>query len=729
MLGRETPRIRRRRRQTQRQSTCCCCSLVAVCIIVLLILFGGRLAGWLRERREQPRADTQAVADFPLNITIEQLEHYRYSLVEISLRVTDPKAQVTRVADPPLIRVWDSNMDLVWTVGGVKELTPRFDADRGRYVCHWPVPWNAKPGRYVVEAEMEIEDPRGWEWVAETQRSKGRNRETKRSSDKPTISGRAYCVAAQPFEVIARKPRELPPGICVATWEPDFPTGYVTRPDGTRGDWRAMFDWAEYIGADTLCFRGAVTTAYNAAGALTIDQPWVLRNIEAITRLGDEAHHRGLKFGAWAVAYETYPNKPTSSLPNPNKYKPPYQFAKDISRSTGRVSDMCWVSLLDENRIKHLTEFFKRLERMPQVDYIGMDYMRVEGAYEMSEQFAREMPLRNLPVEKLPADWDSRSQQSKWRYVATKVETEWNAVSGRDFYECWNWWRAHKCAEIVGRIIREGEITKPVWIFFLSWKRGMQHGQDALMFNDAGVSLIAPMLYQCQSFDHFDFLMEGWQEYLRPGQVNLVPGDQVDDYWHKRTGQQRSRRPAAPEVMYDRMTRAHKGMVPGAASIGAFWHDISRAAAPSGRSGRGPYPGREWALAGGAAFSKLRETWGVYPIKAELQVRDRAPIGARFETRVQIENLSERAVRNINIELQPTPQIVATNGNKKRIQSLGPGEKISVPVWVKIASGNSARANRFMVAARITWPRGKYGKGFRTDLPRVIIVMKYLNGT
>jgi len=103
--------------------------------------------------------------------------------------------------------------------------------------------------------------------------------------------------------------------------------------------------------------------------------------------------------------------------------------------------------------------------------------------------------------------------------VSLKVERQWQ--SDPDFYDCWNWWRAHLGAEIVRDIRAKAKLRKPLWIFILSWWHGRQHGQDPLMFNDAGVSLLAPMLYQVPNRTHFNIMVKDWNEYLRAGQVNL----------------------------------------------------------------------------------------------------------------------------------------------------------------------------------------------------------------
>lgn len=106
---------------------------------------------------------------------------------------------------------------------------------------------------------------------------------------------------------------------------------------------------------------------------------------------------------------------------------------------------------------------------------------------------------------------------------------------------------------------------------------------------------------------------------MSSGQANLAPGDQVDFRWH-----QKSLQPAAPEELYDRMVTGHRRYTSNGLTAGCFWHDISRAAVSGSR---GPYPGTEWALAGGAAFTTVRNDWQVYPLTAELRAPQSAPLG------------------------------------------------------------------------------------------------------
>lgn len=699
-----SPRSERRRRQRQQQSSCCSCVVVIVSLLIALVALRGPLSSWWRER-QPPEGPQRARAMFPLNLQIDARSYYRYELVRIDLQVVNPDGQPVKMAEPPAIVVRQGE-EMVITVGGARKLVPQYDQESSTYRCYWPVPWQAEADRYLAEAHLPIADVGAWPWEI----AGGKRKQTQKS-DEVAVEGSGYCVAQVEFQIKNRPPPQIPPGLCAATWEADFPPGSVRRPDGSLGDWRAMLDWCEFIGADCLWFRGAVTETYH--GPLSLEQPFAARNLEAIPRLAAAAHRRGLKFGAWAVAYATHPRET-------NKDKPAYDYAQDISRSTGKISEIDFISLLDPLRVEHLTDFFKQMQNTNNVDFIGLDYLRSEYGYEMVDQFAYEMPVA------LPRDWKNMTRKQRWLYVARIVEKERKTRRELDLYEHWNWWRAHRTAEIVKQIISEGQITKPVWVFLLSWMHGAQHGQDAAMLTDAGTTLITPMLYQVRSQEHFEAMLKSWQDYIDLGVANLAAGDQVDDQWH-----QYKRRPAAPELLYQRMMAAHLKLIDAKAplagrTIGGFWHDISRAAV---RGKLGPYPGTEWALAGAAAFSQIRQSWRVYPLRVEMTAPDNAAIGASFTPRISIENLTDTDLEDIEILLENTPQIKPIGSGKKTVPKLGAGEVIRVPMGVKITRPNTARANRFMVAIRIKWPAGNYGPTVRSELPRTFVVMKYIQGT
>ncbi len=671
--------------------------MVIISLLIAIIAFRGVFSGIFSRK---PAADENAVR-FPLSVETERSWYYRYHLVPVEVKSVDPSGS-PQSDEPPTVVVRRDG-ELVRNLGPFKELKLHYDPTRALWLGYWPPPWNIEPGSYTLEAKSEI-DPGEWEWDASQDRRK-------RDSDEeePEPEGSAWAVANAPFEIKARARQTLEPGMCVATWEFDFRETFV-GPDGSKGDWTKLYEWAEYMGADTVWFRGGLTEG----PGLTLEKPFKSINLEAIPRMGAEAHRRGLKFGTWAVAYSTYPKS--------NAGKPEYNWALDISRSTGATSDRPFVSLLDERRVTALTEFFRQMQALEEVDMVGLDYMRSDrGGYEMVEKFTAEMPVE------LPDGWGDWSERRRQRYVAEKIEGEWQ--SDPKFYDCWNWWRAHTGAEIVRRIIDGSGVDKPTWIFVLTWLHGTQHGQDPLMFTDAGISMLAPMLYQVTSRGMFDSVVEAWNGYLKPGQANIVPGDQVDFNWHQKMV---SPTPATAE-MHDRIVTAHQEFCPGEPLTGAFWHDINRAASPANN---GPYSGREWALAGAAAFSTVRDSWGVYPLRVKLEAPDTNTIASTFTVTVNIENLSKRDVKNIKVSVCDTPLIVPRGLTMPeddepftQIKNLDAGTTVQKDLQIRISKASAERANRAMVAIRITWDEADFDEPVRNDLPRQIIVMKYVKGT
>jgi len=248
------------------------------------------------------------------------------------------------------------------------------------------------------------------------------------------------------------------------------------------------------------------------------------------------------------------------------------------------------------------------------------------------------------------------------------------------------------------------------------------------MFADAGVSIDAVMLYECDSVAQYESLLEQWHDGLAgqsgipAGHIYIMAGDQVSFGSH-----QRLTNPAAPEELYRRITKAAAQMTDGGAVQGAFVHDISRICLPTLRANRGPYPGREWGIAGAAAFSKVRSLWGVQPLRCELKTPKQASIGSTVTCQLRIENTCPTEVKDIRVQVLDT---AATNriDKERRIESLGPKNEITVPLQVQITSWAPSRASRYMVAAQVMWGPGDYGDKVRTDLPRLYTAMAYLNG-
>lgn len=691
-----SPIANRRRRIAQQQSRCCGCALALACLVLGAVALWTPLKNWRASRLEFQQARERNASQFPLDVETDERVYHRHSLVKMTLRLIDKSGYPVYTENPPQLFVRRGE-EPVETIGGMEQLVPQPGLTPGEYILSWPVPWNAPTGEYTVSARVRIPVAADWPWMTAEEELVARRKAERDGTELPGIGGDAFCVASTTFLVEPRKPPPLTKGMCAATWEEDLPWPGMTlhRPTGKSADWRAIFDWCEFIGADSLWVRGALTRS--SSPAATLETPFVTSNLAKIPQLAAEAHRHGLKFGAWAIAFNSLPETSNSG-------KPPYEYASDISRSTGQVSHNSFISFRDQRRQDHLATFLKAMQDEQHVDHVGLDYMRTEPGYELADAFAREMPVP------LPKNWSDMSREQRWTYVARRTEPP-GCYEHPEFYEAWNWYRAHRGAQIIETIIEKSQLKKPLWIFTLSWKHGVQHGQDPIMFSDAGASMIAPMLYQVGSREHYEFILKDWNGYIKPNQVNLVCGDQVDNYWHQNQG---------PVELYRRMVEAHQQFVNGGRTMGAFWHDISRAALVGNL---GPFSPTEWGLAGGAAFSRLRDTWRCYPLTAGLEAPATAGVSSAFEARVKLENLSERSVRQIRIQPVSTPGIKYADASTRTIQELGARQTLTVPFRAQITGTNAERKNRFMLGFRITWPEAQYGEEYDNDLPRVIILI------
>ena len=723
-----TPSVRpsrQRRRRREERAGCCMLLILGVSLLILVVASHGAWLRWIRARRSHRHDQAIAGLGFPLQVSIPTRPvFYRFDLVPLVVRWLAPDGSAVQGKEPR-VRVRRSDGEAVSGTGGVATLPLRYDRRLTAWTGAWPIPPNPRIGSGVwYQFEVSGPVPAGqWRWGARPPTSRPRQPGTR-----PVVPGpsqAALCTAYQRFHVVGRAPAaKTPPGLCAVIWEDYLSVARgLSRPDGTKGDWPAIFDWAEYLGADAVWFRAAVTDVRDPSVRLTLDQPFVELGDNDLNRLGEEARRRGLKLGVYAMAFETLPEGERSHAATRAR-KPPYIWTENWSRGRRTTYEQGAVSLLDPNRPVALRRFFERMQQNSNVDFIGLDYVRSGadwGSYELVDEFVRDMPVAR------PAGWSAWSKQQRMSWLCGKFEglPGWHA--NFQLYHQWNWWRAHRMSSILAEQLRAAQVEKPVWTFLFSWWHGEQSGQDPLMFADAGIDIAAPMVYNIAAAGYrsphaaFENVLGQWSRYLRPGQVYLVPGNEVRD-----AAQHRTRNPAAPEELYNRLVACAGQMTPGAPSQGLFWHDISRAAT-KGPDYLGPYPPREWGLAGAAAFSRLRELCNVQPLRAAIQPPGTTvTIGATAEYGVAVTNLTRKEMRNIEVHFEPSDGVVCTGSVGQAVRSLGPEQTVTVPLRVRVETANGARANRFMVAARVRWPRGDYGSRYRQSAPRSILAMCYV---
>ncbi|MBI5242117.1 MAG: hypothetical protein HY922_00370 [Elusimicrobia bacterium] len=466
---------------------------------------------------------------------------YRHDeFIELRLRSRDPQLRSLWAAQPPKARILRSGRP-VETIGGLVETALEWDGGGSAWIGRWPCPWNAEPGEYSPELVAELPERKA-----------------------PRV---------KPFRIERRRPMPLPPRFAAVTWESPKPLAAlkVRAPDGSLKDWRGLLDWVEYAGADAFWMLGAQTPGFVRG------ETWAAHNLPLVPEVAKECRRRGLKFGVWVMCYLTMSSK---------KRVPGYEYALEIDGDKPKLTRA--VSIRDPKRPKDVAALLKRFAAIREVDFIGIDYIRnALGGYELLDDFKADMP-----GVKWPPGFDRLSREQRLAEFAKRKI----ARMDKPFIDAWQWWRAHRVSRVVREIRREVGGRKPLWAFMLTWERGWHHGQDAVMFNDAGVDAEALMMYEADSLQYGQ-IMKDWRGYVRTGDAQLIVGDIVDWPLHQRSL-------LGPKEMTRRLNAAAQGICTGAPAAGIFIHDLERAL--NGRLG--PYTTRDWMDEARSAIRRFKES-------------------------------------------------------------------------------------------------------------------------
>jgi hypothetical protein len=440
-------------------------------------------------------------------------EYLHYDIVDVRLETKDSALDDEFTTSPPRVVVSRPGGAPLTTIAGIREVELTRAAS-GLWVGRWPVPWNAPPGEYVPSL-LGHEDLK----------------------DRLRVS---------PFRIGRRTPLPLPSGgFVVATLESVAPlsTMRVKAPDGTEKDWRGLLDWAKDLGADAFLVLGGQSPG------LQDGQVWVDTNLKILPEVAKECRARGLKFGTYAMFSLTMSK--TVRLPR-------YEYGLEIKDSKPVVTRA--VSIREAKRLDDVAAFLKPFVDDPNVDFVGLDYIRnALGGYELTDDFVAEMP-----GVKVPAEWPKLTRDERMVWMARKKIMRKDA----DFIDAWQWWRAHRVALIVKEIKRRLGDKKPLWAFTLTWDKGWEHGQDVVMMNDAGIDYDALMFYEADKAQ-FGAMTKDWHEYVRRGDVQLVPGDIFDWGLHQKD-------PAGPAEFGRRIRAAIDGVYGDGPARAVFFHDTAR---------------------------------------------------------------------------------------------------------------------------------------------------------
>ena len=492
-------------------------------------------------------------------VTTDRPEYYRYQLVRVRVRADSSlAARADSVIAVATFRHGDS---LVAGVGRMTEVRLSFDKTDSCWSGTWAMPWNPPLGRYTALATV--------------------------AAGPDTLADSAA------FAVSARTPARIPAGFCAMTIESagNLLNNKTPSPYGNPPGWRNFTDFAKFLGADAVWY--SVGWTIEGAPGTSDRNPWVKDNFRVFPRLAAECHAKGLQFGGYVGSYLLW---------GPKLHKLQYDYSLEVGKGGG-VYRNHHVSLDDPKRRDVIVKVLRQLQADSCVDFIGLDYIRPgAGGFETVDEFVRQMNIET------PHEWRQWPKNTRIAWVARQVKP----MSDRPIRARWQWWRAHRSAAAVERLLTEAGVTKPVWGFTLGWDKGHEHGQDPPMMNDAGLDLDAVMLYESNARQCHEMTGQ-WSTYLRGDEVQLLPGQQID--W---VLLQKSVSPPAPEEFYWRLTDAIKGTTDGGRVKGLFWHDMFR----SFKGRRGPHGMREWLIAGAASFAKVRQELGCFPVSARLRSDD-----------------------------------------------------------------------------------------------------------
>jgi hypothetical protein len=437
------------------------------------------------------------------------------------------------------------------------------------------------------------------------------------------------------FVLKRRPPQPVKQGLSVADLEMNesVTTRTYTDPNGGRSDYRAILEWTHFMGADALWILAGETTTFSRKkrSVASLEDSgtessrrefalWDTGPLKNLALLKKHASAYGIDIGAYIMSFYVPGGKGV-----PEQYEPGigYNSEKDYLYRSQYISIGC------ERRILDIIELVKRFQLDPEVRYIGFDFIRTGRAdgYELAPLVVRDTNIET------PEGWEGMSLAQKARWFARKIEVQKEPM----IIEKWRWWRAHRVAKIIERVIMEAGVTKPVWVYTLGWNHGKEHGQDPVMFFDAGVSIDAVMLYESNRYQ-FPRMLQQWREYIKPGQGNLLIGNCVDSRLLD------SENLSPPQEFYRRDVEGYSKIIEGGVASGIFFHDISRAL----WGNKGGYTFLDYAISHGSGLYRLMKDAGVLDLVIEVQYEKSG--GNELIGHLVLKNNSTEAIRNIVIE-------------------------------------------------------------------------------
>lgn len=500
------------------------------------------LVNFMRVRKEEQRR--LLLAQKSVSLAAVEPSYYHDAVIEARLSTKNSEIIERWEKTPPHVKVMRGGQQIS-SIGGLKEMYMT-RVSPGEWKGVFPCPWNAPKGSYTLKLD-DAEIPQLLSKYGEG------------------------LLQEKGFKILRREPKPLPKRFVVLTLEYSSSYGSLgmKSPDGVSRSFASIADWGKHLEADAVWILVGKTTGDKG-------RVWNPVEIENVRKIGKACHEKGIKFGVWAMCYLTHPEKNKPWLDR-------YEWAQDVH--DGQPVKVRSVSLRDPKRPDDIADLLAQYAAMPEVDYIGLDYIRnALGGYELAEDFYADFPWINKPQ-----GWDKLSGKEKIvAFARLKIPRK-----DKELIDAWQWWRAYKVGGIVRRISKRLGTEKPLWGFTLGWEKGWQHGQDPVMMNDAGIDVDAIMLYEAND-EQYSGMMKDWHSYVKRGDVQLIVGNIVDWPLHQNGG---------INAYKKRFMWAIKDIYSDGMAKGLFVHDLGRLIA--GR--KGPASTADWAAASREAIRQYTQ--------------------------------------------------------------------------------------------------------------------------
>jgi hypothetical protein len=418
------------------------------------------------------------------------------------------------------------------------------------------------------------------------------------------------------FLVTARSPRPLQEPLFMWSVENGgrydrLEGDYLRDPSFSPGN---IDRWMERVGFNALYFMiGQTNSSLNSVNG---ENPWIpgpLNTWEDFS-VQRKARYKGGYIGSYL------------SFGDGNRKLKQYRFSKDFDDERKIIFTNKFISITDSRREADIMALAQRLDDNDDIDFVGLDYIRMgPGGFEHFREFADIFGI-TLP---------QGTEEEQMYYVGSHVRLG----TIPEFKEKWRYFRAFKTAQVIRRISEA--IRKPLFVFTLGWEQGHSHGQDPVMFSDAGADVIMVMFYEATHSEH-DRMMESWQDYLREaGPLQILAGQDVDVVLNDAEDPARQ----GPEEMLRRYEENIRVLSRRGQMRGFFLHDLVRTF--NGRIL--PHYSEEWLFAAGTVRQRFLEECGTARVLSSVKEKKNGFVWSLY-------NKSDKKILIMSMDIFPGPR-------------------------------------------------------------------------